>query len=160
MEDFRIDLTLGEGVSARTLNMPLRPFTLIGATTRAGLISAPLRDRFVMREHLDFYSVDELAEIIRRNAAKLSVTITEDASVEIARRSRGTPRIANNRCVGCAITRRAKATARSTGWSPMPRWTCKGWIPQGSTRKIASISKRSPACFMADPSGRMRLPTR
>jgi Holliday junction DNA helicase RuvB len=97
MEDFRIDLTLGEGVSARTLNMPLRPFTLIGATTRAGLISAPLRDRFVMREHLDFYSVDELAEIIRRNAAKLNVTITDDASVEIARRSRGTPRIANNR---------------------------------------------------------------
>ncbi len=84
-----------------------------------------------MREHLDFYSVDELAEIIRRNAAKLSVTITEDASVEIARRSRGTPRIANTAYVGCAITRRARATARSTGWSPMPRWTFKGWIPQG-----------------------------
>lgn len=97
MEDFRIDLTLGEGVSARTLNMPLRPFTLIGATTRAGLISAPLRDRFVMREHLDFYTVDELAEIIRRNSAKLNVAITDDASLEIARRSRGTPRIANNR---------------------------------------------------------------
>lgn len=97
MEDFRIDITLGEGVSARTLNMPLRPFTLIGATTRAGLISAPLRDRFVMREHLDFYSVEELAEIIRRNAVKLDVKITEDASTEIARRSRRTPRIANNR---------------------------------------------------------------
>jgi len=97
MEDFRIDLTLGEGISARTLNMPLRPFTLIGATTRTGLLSAPLRDRFQMREHLDFYTVEELAEIVRRNAGKLRVTIVEDAAVEIASRSRGTPRLANNR---------------------------------------------------------------
>ena len=97
MEDFRIDLTLGEGINARTLNMPLRPFTLIGATTRTGLLSAPLRDRFQMREHLDFYVVEELAEIVRRNAAKLRVTIEDEAATEIARRSRGTPRLANNR---------------------------------------------------------------
>jgi Holliday junction DNA helicase RuvB len=97
MEDFRIDLTLGEGVNARTLNIQLKPFTLIGATTRTGLISAPLRDRFQMREHLDFYSTDELAEIIRRNAAKLNVSIDDDAADEIAFRSRGTPRLANNR---------------------------------------------------------------
>ena len=97
MEDFRIDLTLGEGVNARTINMPLRPFTLIGATTRTGLLSAPLRDRFQMREHLDFYSVEELAEIVRRNAAKLRVPIEDEAAAEIARRSRGTPRLANNR---------------------------------------------------------------
>ncbi len=97
MEDFRIDLSLGEGVNARTINMQLRPFTLIGATTRAGLISGPLRDRFVMREHLEFYSVAELAEIVRRNAGKLDVKITDDAALEIAVRSRGTPRIANNR---------------------------------------------------------------
>jgi Holliday junction DNA helicase RuvB len=97
MEDFRIDLTLGEGVNARTFNMPLKPFTLIGATTRTGLLSAPLRDRFQMREHLDFYTVDELAEIVRRNAGKLRVGIEDDASVEIASRSRGTPRLANNR---------------------------------------------------------------
>jgi holliday junction DNA helicase RuvB len=97
MEDFRIDLTLGEGVNARTINMPLRPFTLIGATTRTGLISAPLRDRFQMREHLDFYTVDELAEIIRRSAGKLRVPIDEESTYEIARRSRGTPRLANNR---------------------------------------------------------------
>ena len=97
MEDFRIDLTLGEGVNARTLNMPLRPFTLIGATTRTGLISAPLRDRFQLREHLDFYSVEELAEIVRRNARKLRVAIDPPAAVEIAGRSRGTPRLANNR---------------------------------------------------------------
>ena len=64
MEDFRIDITLGDGMSARTINMPLQPFTLVGATTRAGLISAPLRDRFVVREHLDYYSVAELAKIV------------------------------------------------------------------------------------------------
>jgi Holliday junction DNA helicase RuvB len=97
MEDFRIDITLGEGVNARTINMRLRPFTLIGATTRSGLLSAPLRDRFQMREHLDFYTVEELAEIVRRNAAKLGVEIAPEACMEIAARSRGTPRIANNR---------------------------------------------------------------
>lgn len=97
MEDFRIDITLGEGVNARTINMRLRPFTLIGATTRSGLLSAPLRDRFQMREHLDFYTVDELAEIVRRNAQKLAVEITPEACEEIAARSRGTPRVANNR---------------------------------------------------------------
>jgi holliday junction DNA helicase RuvB len=97
MEDFRIDITLGEGVSARTLNMPLRPFTLIGATTRTGLLSAPLRDRFHMREHLDFYTVEELAEIVGRNAAKLRMPIDPESQLEIAKRSRGTPRLANNR---------------------------------------------------------------
>ena len=97
MEDFRIDLTLGEGVNARVINMTLRPFTLIGATTRSGLLSAPLRDRFVIREHLDFYTVEQLAEIVRRNAKKLRVEIVDDASAEIAHRSRGTPRLANNR---------------------------------------------------------------
>ena len=97
MEDFRIDLTLGEGVNARTINMPLRPFTLIGATTRTGLLSAPLRDRFQMREHLDFYSIEELSEIVRRNARKLRVEIADEAAALIAGRSRGTPRLANNR---------------------------------------------------------------
>jgi Holliday junction DNA helicase RuvB len=97
MEDFRIDLTLGEGVNARCINMPLKPFTLIGATTRSGLLSAPLRDRFQLREHLDFYTVEELAEIVRRNAKKLRVEIEASASLEIAGRSRGTPRLANNR---------------------------------------------------------------
>jgi len=97
MEDFRIDIALGEGVNARTINMPLRPFTLIGATTRAGLLSAPLRDRFQMREHLDFYTVEELTEIVRRSASKLQVAIVDEAAREIASRSRGTPRLANNR---------------------------------------------------------------
>ena len=97
MEDFRIDITLGDGVAARTINMPLRPFTLVGATTRAGLISAPLRDRFVIREHLDYYSPEELAEIVRRSAVKLAMPMDDATADEIARRSRGTPRLANNR---------------------------------------------------------------
>ncbi len=97
MEDFRIDIALGEGVNARTINMTLRRFTLIGATTRTGLLSAPMRDRFQMREHLDFYTVDELTEIVRRNAKKLNVDVTADGAEEIANRSRGTPRLANNR---------------------------------------------------------------
>ena len=97
MEDFRIDLVIGEGSGARTINMQLRPFTIIGATTRAGLLSAPLRDRFQMHEHLDFYSDSDLAKIIERNAAKLKISIDPEAANEIARRSRGTPRIANNR---------------------------------------------------------------
>lgn len=97
MEDFRIDITLGDGVAARTINMPLKPFTLVGATTRAGLLSAPLRDRFVIREHLDYYSPEELAEIVRRSATKLSMPMDDATADEIARRSRGTPRLANNR---------------------------------------------------------------
>ena len=97
MEDFRLDIVLGEGVNARTINLRLKRFTLIGATTRAGMLSAPLRDRFATREHLGFYSLAELTEIVRRSARKLNVNLHEEAAVEIARRSRDTPRIANNR---------------------------------------------------------------
>lgn len=97
MEDFRIDLILGEGINARTHNFKLRPFTLIGATTRAGMLTGPLRDRFQIREHLDFYSQEDLTEIVRRNASKLNVAIEDDAAVEVAIRSRSTPRVANNR---------------------------------------------------------------
>lgn len=97
MEDFRIDIVIGEGMSARTLNMALKRFTLIGATTRGGMLSGPMRDRFKMREHLDYYTVDELAEIVRVNAAKLNTPITAGACVELANRSRGTPRVANAR---------------------------------------------------------------
>jgi holliday junction DNA helicase RuvB len=97
MEDFRLDIVLGDGINARTINMRIKPFTLIGATTRAGMLSAPLRDRFATREHLGFYSLTELTEIVRRSARKLNVHLDEDAATEIARRSRDTPRIANNR---------------------------------------------------------------
>ncbi|WP_437223939.1 Holliday junction branch migration DNA helicase RuvB [Planctomicrobium sp. SH661] len=96
MEDFRIDISLGEGLNARTINMQLKPFTVIGATTRAGLLTAPMRDRFVYREHLDFYEENDLVEIVCRNARKLKTTITETAARQIACRSQGTPRKANN----------------------------------------------------------------
>jgi Holliday junction DNA helicase RuvB len=96
MEDYRIDIVLGEGTNARTLNLNLQPFTLIGATTRVGLLSAPLRDRFHIREHLEFYTNEELAEIVVRSARKLAVEITDEAAQDIALRSRGTPRVANN----------------------------------------------------------------
>ncbi len=96
MEDFRIDITLGDGLNARTINMKLQPFTLIGATTRSGMLTAPLRDRFVNREHLDFYTTSELSTIITRNSNKLRTVIAPEAAHEIAIRSRGTPRKANN----------------------------------------------------------------
>lgn len=96
MEDFRVDITLGDGLNARTINMQLQPFTVIGATTRSGMLTAPLRDRFVSREHLSFYSLEELTTIVLRNAAKLKTETTADAAREIALRSRGTPRKANN----------------------------------------------------------------
>src|SRR5436190_14151819 len=97
MEDFRIDIVLGDAMNARTISMQLKRFTLIGATTRSGMLSGPLRDRFRMHEHLDFYSVDELATIVRINSAKLSTPITDAAAHELAHRSRGTPRVANAR---------------------------------------------------------------
>jgi Holliday junction DNA helicase RuvB len=97
MEDFRIDIVLGEGMNARTINLRLKPFTLIGATTRSGMLSSPMRDRFKMHEHLEYYTVAELAEIVRINARKLQTPITEDAALELAQRSRGTPRVANAR---------------------------------------------------------------
>jgi Holliday junction DNA helicase RuvB len=97
MEDFRIDIVLGDGMNARTISMNLKRFTLIGATTRSGMLSSPMRDRFKMHEHLDFYTVEELAQIVRINAVKLQTKISEEASIELARRCRGTPRIANSR---------------------------------------------------------------
>lgn len=96
MEDYRVDITLGEGLNARTVSMALERFTVIGATTRAGMLTAPLRDRFVHREHLDFYEIDELVEIVKTNSRKLNSEITPAAAGEIASRSRGTPRKANN----------------------------------------------------------------
>lgn len=95
MEDFALDLMMGKGPSARSIRIPLKPFTLIGATTRAGQLSSPLRDRFGMMFRLELYSPEELASIITRSANILDTPIEEDGAFEIARRSRGTPRIAN-----------------------------------------------------------------
>jgi holliday junction DNA helicase RuvB len=95
LEDFRLDIVVGQGAAARTLTLDLPPFTLIGATTRTGLLTTPLRDRFGMTFRLDYYQPDELGKIVRRSARILDVEIAEEAADEIARRSRGTPRIAN-----------------------------------------------------------------
>jgi Holliday junction DNA helicase RuvB len=95
LEDFRLDIVVGQGAAARTLTLDLPPFTLVGATTRTGLLTTPLRDRFGMTFRLDYYEPAELGTIVRRSARILDVEIEEDAADEIARRSRGTPRIAN-----------------------------------------------------------------
>jgi len=97
MEDFRVDMIVGEGMNARVMNLKLQPFTLIGATTRAGMISTPLRERFRIREHLEFYTNDELTQLLKRNAAKLAVYLPPGGAERLAACSRGTPRIANNR---------------------------------------------------------------
>jgi Holliday junction DNA helicase RuvB len=95
MEDFRVDVVIGKGPGATAIPLDIAPFTLVGATTRAGLLPAPLRDRFGFTAHLDFYQPDELEVIIRRSAGLLGVTLTDEGAAELSTRSRGTPRIAN-----------------------------------------------------------------
>ena len=95
MEDFKVDVTLDAGMHARTITMPLPPFTLIGATTRIGLLTGPMRSRFGIRQHIEFYTPDALHEILRQNAVQLHQAAEDAALWELANRSRGTPRIAN-----------------------------------------------------------------
>jgi Holliday junction DNA helicase RuvB len=114
IEDFRVDIVLGEGMNARTISMRLKKFTLIGATTRSGMLSGPMRDRFKMHEHLEFYSVEELAEIVRVNARKLETELMPEAAHELARRSRGTPRIANARLIWARHYAASEADGRIT----------------------------------------------
>lgn len=109
MEDFRIDIMLDKGASARSIQIALNPFTLIGATTRSGLLTSPLRERFGIRMHLEYYGAEILDMIIKRSASILQVSIDDNASYEIARRSRGTPRIAN------ALLRRVRDFAQVKG---------------------------------------------
>ena len=95
MEDFQIDIMIGEGPAARSIKLDLPPFTLVGATTRAGLLTGPLRDRFGIVQRLEFYTPEELSRIVRRSAGILGIACAPDGAAEIAKRSRGTPRIAN-----------------------------------------------------------------
>ncbi|MDH2925402.1 Holliday junction DNA helicase subunit RuvB [Nicoletella semolina] len=95
MEDYQLDIMIGEGPAARSIKLDLPPFTLIGATTRAGSLTSPLRDRFGIVQRLEFYSIDDLTSIVSRSANYLNLNLSDEASYEIARRSRGTPRIAN-----------------------------------------------------------------
>ncbi|MCB1601069.1 MAG: Holliday junction branch migration DNA helicase RuvB [Lysobacterales bacterium] len=109
MEDFQIDIMIGDGPAARSIKLDLPPFTLIGATTRAGLLTAPLRDRFGIVQRLEFYTVEELTRIVTRSAGILGIQCDPDGALEIARRSRGTPRIANR------LLRRARDFAEIKG---------------------------------------------
>lgn len=109
MEDFRIDVMLGQGPGAQSVSLPLPPFTLIGATTRAGLLTRPLRDRFQIQFAMEFYQPEELSQIITKSAERLGVALTADASLELAKRSRGTPRVANR------MLRRARDFAQIEG---------------------------------------------
>ncbi len=95
LEDYRLDIIVGQGPAARTLTLDLPPFTLVGATTRTGLLTTPLRDRFGMTYRLDYYGADDLARIVRRSARILRVEVEDEAAEEISRRARGTPRVAN-----------------------------------------------------------------
>ncbi len=113
MEDFKLDLIIGEGPSARSVQIDLPPFTLVGATTRSGLITRPLRERFGIPTALQFYEVDELTQIIGRNAKLLNLDLTPEGSTEIARRSRGTPRIAGR------LLRRVRDIAIVAGKTPV-----------------------------------------
>ena len=115
MEDYELDIVIGQGPSARSVKVPLQKFTLIGATTRAGLLTSPLRARFGIVHRLDFYTEQDIEEIVRRSAAILAVPIADDAAAEVARRSRGTPRIANRLLRRVRDYAQVRADGRITG---------------------------------------------
>lgn len=115
LEDFQIDIMIGEGPAARSIKLDIAPFTLVGATTRAGMLSNPLRDRFGIVSRLEFYEVDELQHIVRRSAQLLGADIADDGANEIARRARGTPRIANRLLRRVRDFAEIKADGRITG---------------------------------------------
>lgn len=117
MEDFHLDLIIGEGPAARSVRIDLPPFTLVGATTRSGLLTTPLRERFGIPLRLDFYATEDLVQIVSRGARILSVPLTEDGALEIARRSRGTPRIAGR------LLRRVRDFAAVAGHTEIDRTT-------------------------------------
>ncbi len=102
MEDFEIDIMIGKGATARSIRLDLPKFTLVGATTRVGLLTAPLRDRFGVVHKLDFYTTNELVQVLERSANVLDVTLEKEGALELARRSRGTPRLANRLLKRCA----------------------------------------------------------
>ncbi len=124
MEDFKLDIIIGQGPSARTIKLDIAPFTLVGATTRSGLLTNPLRDRFGIMFHLDFYSNDELKTIVKRSASILNVDVDEEGASEIASRSRATPRVANR------LTRRVRDYAQVRG---------DGRIDRASARKALEM---------------------
>ncbi|WP_092865180.1 Holliday junction branch migration DNA helicase RuvB [Quadrisphaera sp. DSM 44207] len=135
MEDFRVDVVVGKGPGATAIPLDLPPFTLVGATTRAGLLPAPLRDRFGFTAHLDFYSAGELQRVLHRSAVMMGVPLTTEGAIEIARRSRGTPRIANR------LLRRVRDWAQVRG---------DGTVDQAAARAALEV-------YEVDPLGLDRL---
>lgn len=119
MEDFRVDVIVGKGPGATAIPLDVAPFTLVGATTRSGLLTGPLRDRFGFTAHLDFYTTDELVRVLRRSAQLLEIELTDDGAQEIGRRSRGTPRIANR------LLRRARDFAQVRANGVLTRTVCR-----------------------------------
>ena len=134
MEDFRVNVVVGKGPGATAIPLELPPFTLVGATTRAGLLPAPLRDRFGFTAHLDFYSADELETVLTRSAGLLDVELSPEGGREVAGRSRGTPRVANR------LLRRVRDWAQvgGTAWSTWPR-------PVRPSRSMRSTRRPRPA---------------
>ncbi len=142
MEDYELDLVIGEGPAARTVRIELQPFTLVGATTRLGLLTTPLRDRFGIPTRLQFYTVDELNLIVSRNAVKLGVRADEAGSREIARRSRGTPRIAGRllrRVVDFAVVEGDGVVTRELADAALTRLGVDGLGLDGADRRYLSL---------------------
>lgn len=137
MEDFRVDVIVGKGPGATAIPLELPPFTLVGATTRAGLLPPPLRDRFGFTGHMEFYAPTELERVIHRSARLLDVEIDADGAAEIAGRSRGTPGSPTGCCAASGTTPRSRPTDGSTARSPPP--------PSGSTRSMPAVSTGSTA---------------
>ncbi len=153
MEDGRLPITVGQGAGARVVTLDLPPFTLVGATTRAGLLTTPLRDRFGIQHRLDAYDVRDLAAIVRRSAAILEIQLDDDGAEAIASRSRGTPRVANR------LLKRVRdyAEVRATAWSPhrsptrrsrSSRSTTSAWTASTATSSAPS-ARSSPAARSA-----------
>ncbi|MBU2961008.1 Holliday junction branch migration DNA helicase RuvB [Citreicella sp. C3M06] len=142
MEDYELDLVIGEGPAARTVRIELQPFTLVGATTRLGLLTTPLRDRFGIPTRLQFYTVDELNQIVTRNAEKLGVRAEPDGAREIARRSRGTPRIAGRllrRVVDFAVVEGNGVVTRELADGALTRLGVDGIGLDGADRRYLTL---------------------
>jgi len=156
MEDFQLDLIIGEGPGARSIRIDLPPFTLVGATTRSGLITRPLRERFGIPLRLLFYEPAELALIVSRGARILALELTADGAAEIARRARGTPRVAMRLLRRSPISPRSAAGPASTLRPPTRRCCASKSTRAASTRWTAAICARSPSITTAARSGSRR----
>lgn len=143
MEDYQLDIMIGEGPAARSIKLDLPPFTLVGATTRAGALTSPLRARFGIPLRLEFYNVDDLSTIVARSANMLELQMDSDGAREIARRARGTPRIANRLLRRVRDFAEVKHDGGSPSWWPSKHWICWMWTAKASITWIASCCWRS-----------------